>query len=66
MANLKDTTIDSTGFLANAVGTTAQRPSNPQIGMSRLNTDRSERPVLEFWDGNEWVIFGSFGSRINM
>ena len=60
MANLKDTTIDSTGFLRFPVGTTDQRPSSPTIGMMRVNTDRSADPVLEFWDGEDWLVFGGF------
>lgn len=32
-------TVNSTGFLTLPVGTTAQRPSIPVIGMMRINTD---------------------------
>ena len=39
MANLKNTTIDDTGFIKLPVGTTGQRPSSPQAGMLRFNTD---------------------------
>lgn len=47
-----------TGALGLPVGTTAQRPGSPQTGWTRINTDRTTRPVMEFWDGTEWVILG--------
>ena len=51
MANLKNTTIDDTGFLELPSGTTAQRPSNPQAGMIRWNTDDG---AAEVYNGAEW------------
>ena len=33
-----DTTINSTGYIAIPVGTTAQRPATPSTGMLRVNT----------------------------
>lgn len=56
MAVLKNTRINDSGFFKKPVGTTSQRPSSPEVGMSRLNTDRNGSPVLEFWDGNVWVV----------
>jgi hypothetical protein len=38
MATLKNTNINDTGFLRLPVGTTAQRPSSPTVGMMRYNT----------------------------
>lgn len=64
MANLKNTTVDDTGFLQLPVGTTAERPTNPTVGMSRVNTDRGPDNVLEYWSGEEWVIFGGKFSPI--
>ena len=56
MADFKNTTIQDTGFLQLPVGTTAQRPSNPEIGMARMNSDKGN--ALEFWDGEDWTVFG--------
>ena len=39
MATLKNTTINDTGFLKTASGTTAQRPGSPVQGDVRWNTD---------------------------
>jgi hypothetical protein len=38
MATLKNTTINDTGHVTVAIGTTAQRPASPTIGMLRYNT----------------------------
>ena len=38
MANLVDLDIDDTGYIQLPVGTTNQRPSNPENGMIRWNT----------------------------
>ena len=48
--------ITSTGALILPVGTTAQRPSTPVVGMFRFNstTDR-----FEGYNGASWVILGS-------
>jgi hypothetical protein len=54
MATLKNTTIDDTGFLKVATGTSAQRPS-PQAGMGRFNTTTG---VLEYYNGTTWVGIG--------
>jgi len=51
MANLKNTNIDDTGFLELPSGTEAERPSNPQTGMIRFNTDIQ---LVEVYDGIEW------------
>jgi hypothetical protein len=42
MANLKNTTINDTGFLGLPSGTTAQRPSSPSSGMMRYNTSTNQ------------------------
>jgi len=54
MATLKNTTINDTGFLKIPSGTTAQRPSSPQIGDFRYNTDDES---FEVYNGSEWVTF---------
>ena len=51
MASLKNTNINDTGHIRPAAGTTAQRPSSPQLGMIRWNTTDG---VLEAWDGSSW------------
>lgn len=56
MATLKNTTIDDTGFLKTATGTTAQRPGSPQTGMIRFNTDEG---YIEIYNGTAWVPWGT-------
>ena len=51
MANLKNTNINDTGYIRPATGTTAQRPTSPQLAMIRWNTTDG---VLEAWDGSSW------------
>jgi hypothetical protein len=53
MAIFKDTTINDTGFLRIASGTTAQRPPTPLVGMVRFNTTLG---ILEGYDGMGWVV----------
>jgi len=55
MADLQSLNIDG-DILQLPTGTTGQRPSSPQIGMARLNTDTSP-PVLEIYDGSGWKTF---------
>ncbi len=45
------TTFSSTAFLEAPKGTTAQRPTNPQPGMIRFNTDGGH---LEYFTGEFW------------
>jgi hypothetical protein len=52
MATLKNTTINDTGFLLPASGTTAQRPVSPTAGMLRYNTNISN---MEYYNGTEWI-----------
>jgi hypothetical protein len=54
MANLKNVTINDTGFIQLPRGTTAQRPGSPQTGMVRFNTDYNKNEV---YDGAKWVVF---------
>lgn len=54
MANLKNLTIDDTGFIKFPVGTTGERPSSPEVGMIRYNTDEES---FEVYNGEEWVRF---------
>lgn len=51
-SELKDITINDTGFLNLPAGTTAQRPGSPATGMIRYNTDLQ---VTEWYDGSNWV-----------
>jgi len=51
MAKLKNTEIDDTGFLQVPSGSNAERPSNPETGMLRYNTDIGG---LENYNGTEW------------
>lgn len=51
MATLQTTTINDTGFLQLPRGTTAQRPSSPNVGDLRYNTDIND---IEAYDGALW------------
>lgn len=61
MATLKNSTINDTGFLLLPVGTTSERPDNPQTGMIRLATDNADfgGPAIEYYNGTEWVTVGA-------
>ena len=47
--------INGTGALDVPVGTAAQRPSTPSVGMIRYNTTDN---VLEIYTGSAWATFG--------
>ena len=49
---VSDQANTSTGGLSMPTGTTAQRPSSPDTGESRMNTTTGS---LEFYDGSGWV-----------
>lgn len=51
MANLKNSTINNGSYLILPIGTDAQRPSTPVIGMIRIN---SERKSLEVYHQDRW------------
>ena len=53
MATLKNTVIDDTGYITLPVGTTAQRPASPTVGMVRYNTTLgfSEQYTADGWQG---------------
>jgi hypothetical protein len=51
MANLKNLTINDTGFIELFSGDFSQRPLNPLSGMIKFNT---EIGVLEYYDGFTW------------
>lgn len=55
MADLKNTNIDDEEFLELPSGSTAQRPSNPETGMIRFNTDDNQ---IEGYDGSNWIPVG--------
>lgn len=50
--------LTGTGGIQVPVGTTAQRPANPPLGMMRFNTDSEE---WEGWDGTSWRTMGGTG-----
>lgn len=53
MATLKNTTINDTGHITLPVGTTAQRPASPTVGMIRYNTTLgfAEQYTADGWQG---------------
>lgn len=51
MASLKNTSINDTGYIRPALGTTAQRPGTPVAGMLRWNTTEA---ALEVYNGTDW------------
>jgi hypothetical protein len=53
MATLKNVTVNDTGFIQLAKGTTAQRPGTATAGMIRYNTDYNRN---EIYDGAKWVL----------
>jgi len=57
MANLKNTTINDTGFLQLPSGTTAQRPGSAATGQMRYNTTTN---LVEWYDAEygSWFPFG--------
>jgi len=48
--------IYGTTALTIPVGTTAQRPSSPAVGMHRMNTTTG---FAEYWTGSQWATYGS-------
>jgi len=52
MASLLSTTINDSGFLQVPAGNTASRPSSPQIGEIRFNTDFN---CYEVYNGASWI-----------
>lgn len=59
MATLKNLTVNDTGFIQLASGTTAQRPASPVAGMMRYNTTLGRN---ELYDGSKWITYQ--GSQI--
>ena len=47
--------VKGTGAIIVPVGTTAQRPETPVVGMIRFCTDCPGGPVLQGFDGTNWV-----------
>jgi len=58
MAQLKNTSIDSTSDLSLPSGTTAQRPATPLQGMIRYNTTLN---TTEYYDGIAWRSISDTG-----
>ena len=52
MATLNNLIVSDTGSVNLPRGTTVQRPSSPQLGYMRFNTDISD---IEFYDGTNWI-----------
>lgn len=50
-----DLTVNSTGYLKMAVGTTLQRPTLPVVGMTRFNTTLG---LFEIYNGINWIGLG--------
>ena len=48
--------VNNTGAMIIPVGTTAERPASPAVGMIRQNTDTD---VVETYDGVQWIAVGS-------
>jgi hypothetical protein len=42
-------------------GDDSQRPSNPETGATRYNTDRG---YLESWNGTQWVLAAGGGESV--
>jgi hypothetical protein len=55
MATLKNTTIANGSYFILPVGTDAQRPLSPTVGMIRIN---SERKSLEVYHDGRWKKVG--------
>jgi hypothetical protein len=51
MAQLKNTSVESSGFIKLPTGSTAQRPASPTNGMMRYN---SEFNIIEQYVNNKW------------
>ena len=47
--------VRGTGAIIVPVGTTAERPATPVTGMIRFCTDCPGGPVLQGYDGTNWV-----------
>ena len=56
MATLKNTTVNDTGHLTVPVGTVAQRPASPAVGMMRICTNFPgfTSSIVEYYDGVSW------------
>lgn len=55
MATLKNTTVNDTGNFTLPIGTTAQRPASPTVGMLRYNTTIG---TLEQYNSTGWETIG--------
>lgn len=49
--------VQGTDYVLLPVGTTAQRPVTPAIGMIRVNTTTN---ALEVYSGTEWITWKAF------
>ena len=45
-------TINQTGAITLPVGSTAQQPLIPSVGMTRMNNDGTG--MMEYWNGSAW------------
>lgn len=62
IANISDAVISGnasfTGVLSVPTGNTAQRPTSPEVGQLRFNTETS---TTEMYDGSEFASVGGAG-----
>jgi hypothetical protein len=56
MATLKNTTVNDSGHITVPVGTVAQRPASPVVGMMRICTNFPgfTSSIVEYYDGTDW------------
>jgi len=54
MASIKNTVINDDSFIQLPRGNIDDRPSSPQVGMLRFNTELGR---AEVWNGNKWAVF---------
>ena len=52
---------NQTGAFDMPVGSTAQRPSNPSSGFTRMNTDTN---TMEMYNGTQWVTVGGTDMKV--
>jgi hypothetical protein len=56
--------FDGNAAVSIPVGNNSQRPSEPTVGMLRINTETT--PTAEYWNGSEWKAIGSGAGSTNI
>jgi hypothetical protein len=56
--------IGGTNGMVIPSGPDSQRPSNPEIGATRWNTNNLLDQFLEVWDGENWVLSSGGGEEV--